>query len=348
MDTPAWSFDFVMIMTSSIRFPRHSRHGTLAAVTSRSDTLTDDLDLAARTEPAAAPAAARRQLDGQALMVAGGLLLGTIGIFVEEAGQDAATTVWFRCVFGLAALLAWGAARGRLREITGLRGRALAAVAATGVFMVVNWALFFAAIPRCSIAVSTVVFHVQPFWLMAMGAWWLHERVTPVQWAAAGVALVGLALASGLADHDAAWWSQRSGYATGLLLCLAGSFSYAGAGLIAKVEGERLGSFALSAGQCAVGALALAPWALLHGLPAWGAPWGWLVGLGVLHTGLAYVILYAGMARLATGRIAVLQFVYPATAVMVDWLVYGRALSALQMLGVGLIGVALWTLRRMA
>jgi drug/metabolite transporter (DMT)-like permease len=304
----------------------------------------------ARPAPAHAPqcaAAARRLRDGQALMVAAGLLLGTIGIFVEEAGQDPATTVWFRCVFGLAALLAWGAARGRLGELTGLRGRALAAVAGAGVLMVVNWALFFAAIPRCSIAVSTVVFHVQPFWLMVMGAWWLRERVTRLQWGAAGVALAGLALASGLADHDAAWWSQRSGYVAGLLMCLAGSLSYAGAGLIAKCEGERLGSFALSAGQCAVGACTLAPWALLHGMPAAGAAWAWLVGLGVLHTGLAYVLLYAGMARLPTGRIAVLQFVYPATAVMVDWLVYGRALSPLQILGVGLIGVALWTLRRM-
>jgi drug/metabolite transporter (DMT)-like permease len=130
-------------------------------------------------------------------------------------------------------------------------------------------------------------------------------------------------------------------------MCLAGSLSYAGAGFIAKCEGERVGSFALSAGQCAVGALALAPWPLLHGLPAISASWGWLVGLGVLHTGLAYVVLYAGMARLGTGRIAVLQFVYPATAVIVDWLVYGRTLSPLQMTGVGLIGLALWTLRRM-
>ncbi len=290
---------------------------------------------------------AKRTQRGQALMVAGGLLLGTIGIFVEQAGQDPATTVWFRCVFGLAALLAWGAFTGRLREITQLRGRSLAAVIGAGLFMVTNWALFFAAIPLCSIAVSTVVFHIQPFWLMAIGAFWLRETVTPLQWGAAGIALVGLALASGLLDHDAAWWHQRQGYVTGLLLCLAGSLSYAGAGLVAKLQGERVGSFALSSGQAAVGAVVLAPWALLHGLPTTAAPWAWLVGLGVLHTGLAYVILYAGMARLATGQIAVLQFVYPGTAVLVDWLVYSRPLSPLQLLGVGLIGAALWTLRRM-
>lgn len=85
-------------------------------------------------------------------MIGGGLLLDTIGVFVEEAGQDPATTVWCRCAFGLVALLAWGGSRGRLRELAGLRGRSLAAVAAAGVLMVANWALFFAATPRCSIA----------------------------------------------------------------------------------------------------------------------------------------------------------------------------------------------------
>lgn len=279
-------------------------------------------------------------------MVGGGLLLATVGVFVEEAGQDPATTVWFRCVFGLAALLAWGAATGRLGELTGLRGRGLASVAAAGVLMIASWGLFFAAIPLCSIAVSTVVFHLQPFWLLAMGAWFLRERVTRGQWVATGVALAGLVLASGVADHDAAWWGERSGYALGLALSLAGSLFYAGASLIGKSESGRAGPFALSAGQCAVGSLALAAWPLTHGLPAWGPAWAWLSGLGVLHTGLAYVVLYAGMARLATGRIAVLQFVYPATAVLVDWAAYGRTLSPLQMAGVALIGVALWTLRR--
>jgi len=81
-------------------------------------------------------------------------------------------------------------------------------------------------------------------------------------------------------------------------------------------------------------------------VPAFGAPWAWLAGLGVLHTGLAYVVIYAGMARLPTPRIALLQFVYPAAAVLVDWGVYGRALSPLQTAGVLLMGGALWGARR--
>ena len=97
-----------------------------------------------------------------------------------------------------------------------------------------------------------------------------------------------------------------------------------------------------------VGVLLLAWWPLLHGWPQSAASWAWLVALGVLHTGLAYAVLYSGMARLPASRIAVLQFVYPAAAILVDWAVYGRALSASQMVGVALMACALWVVRRPA
>jgi drug/metabolite transporter (DMT)-like permease len=44
----------------------------------------------------------------------------------------------------------------------------------------------------------------------------------------------------------------------------------------------------------------------------------------------------------------VLQFVYPAAAVLVDWAVYGRALSPVQVAGVALMGLALWAARQRA
>jgi len=287
--------------------------------------------------PAASPAG-----QGALLMTAGGLLLGTLGAFVEEAGQHPLMAVCFRCAFGGLALLAWAAATGRLRELR-LPPKALAAALACGVLMVANWALFFAAIERTSIGVATVVFHVQPLWVMGFGAWWLHERIGARRWLAAGVALLGLALATGLAEHaQGEPWSTR--YLAGLAMCLGGSLSYAAVTLIAKrVQGAS--SLALAAWQCAVGVVLTAWWPLTQGWPAQPAAWGWLGGLGVIHTGLAYVLLYAGMARLPTARIALLQFVYPFAAVGVDWLVYGRSLSALQSAGMLLMGAALWSAR---
>ncbi len=277
-------------------------------------------------------------------MVGGGLLLGTLGVFVEEGGQDPLTTVWFRCAFGALALLLWGAGSGRLAELR-LRGPALLAALAAGVLMIANWALFFGAIARTSIGVATVVFHVQPLWVMALGAWLLREPVSKRQAAAALLALLGLTLATGLLDGASAGAADTADYRWGLAMCLGGSLSYAGVTLIAKTW-QGIGSFALAWWQCMAGVLLLAWWPLLHGWPAAGPAWAWLAGLGAVHTGLAYVVLYAGMARLPTARIAVLQFVYPAAAVLIDWAVYGRALGATQLTGVALMGLALSSVRR--
>jgi len=127
---------------------------------------------------------------------------------------------------------------------------------------------------------------------------------------------------------------------SGLLMCLAGSLCYAAVTILAKTE-KVVTPFALAWWQCAVGTVLLLWVPLVHGWPQAPSSWAWLAGLGVLHTGLAYAILFAGMARLTLGRIAVLQYVYPLTAIVLDWAVYGRALDAVQLAGVGLMAGAL-------
>ncbi|MBB1653472.1 DMT family transporter [Delftia sp. UME58] len=291
--------------------------------------------VASATPAQAAPTA--QETRGQWLMIAGGVLLGTVGIFVEEARQHPLVTVLFRCAFGALALLAWGLATGRMGELR-VRGRSWPVVVATGVLMVMNWALFFAAIPRTSIGVATIVFHIQPVWIMLFGTLVLREAMAPRQVAAVLAALLGLVLTTGLLGGYATAWGPD--HVSGLLMCLAGSLCYAAVTILAKTE-KVVTPFALAWWQCAVGTVLLLWVPLVHGWPQAPSSWAWLAGLGVLHTGLAYAILFAGMARLTLGRIAVLQYVYPLTAIVLDWTVYGRALGAVQLAGVGLMAGAL-------
>jgi drug/metabolite transporter (DMT)-like permease len=148
-----------------------------------------------------------------------------------------------------------------------------------------------------------------------------------------------------LLDDMASSRPASSDYILGLLLCLGGSLSYAAVTLLAKSK-QVISPFTLSFWQCAVGTVVLAWAPLALGWPQQATAWAWLAGLGVIHTGLAYVILFAGMARLTLGKIAVLQFVYPLAAVLFDWVIYGTRLSRLQIIGVALMGAAVWTIRK--
>ena len=257
---------------------------------------------------------ATRRLDGWLALVLGNALLGSIGVFVHEAQSDPLTVTWFRCAFGLVGLTLWMAWRG-----TWLAGRngwwrglwvgwaALPWVLLVSVLMLTSWWLFFTAIQQVPTGVAVVLFHVQPLWVLLLGAWWLKETVPRQRVASVLVAMVGLALATGVAgEHAAPGGVPAAGYWLGVGLCLAGALCTATVAVVAK----RLGALpvgTLAWWQCALGTAVLWVAPLGQGWPAWGAPWAWLAGLGLIHTALAYTLMYAGMARLATARVAVLQ-----------------------------------------
>ncbi len=285
-----------------------------------------------------------RERHGLWLMVAGGILLGSIGVFVQAAGQHPLVTVWFRCAFGAVALLLWCVATGKSSALW-LSGKALGIACVTGCLMLLNWTMFFAAIPRTSIAVATVVFHIQPIWVILFGAIFLREPVSKSQWLATPVALLGLALTTGLFDGMATHPVASREYVEGLLLCIGGSICYTAVTLLAKST-RTVSPFTLSFWQCGVGAVVLAWAPFVFGWPQHAASWGWLAGLGVIHTGLAYVVLFAGIARLTLGRVAVLQFVYPLAAVVFDWIIYGTTLSLVQIVGGALMGLSIWAIRK--
>jgi drug/metabolite transporter (DMT)-like permease len=273
---------------------------------------------------------------GAITLASGGLLMGTIGIFVEEARLDAMTLVFFRCLFGFLALAAYCAWQGFFtRQHFTLRMVALAVL--SGVLMVTQWVWFFDAIHRTSIAVATVVFHVQPFWVVLIGAALFKERLGGDRLGWIATAFAGLALASGVLTTDNL--QGHASYLIGIGEALAGSVLYASVTLIAKSLGQ-LRPHLLTLAQCLVGVVCLpfiAPLASVHIGPM---QWFWLVGMGVLHTGLAYVLIYGALPKLTTPVIAVLLFVYPLTAIVVDAVVYGRALSAPQLAGMALIVIS--------
>ncbi|BAN26808.1 DMT family transporter [Caballeronia insecticola] len=281
---------------------------------------------------------------GTAPFLLGSALLGTIGVFVYEAHVDPLTATWFRCASGLIGLTLWAILRGQTRMLRLNRATAPWVLIAAAL-MVLNWGLFFSAIERVSAGVAIVLFHVQPMWVLLLGAWCLKEPVGKRRFGAVCAAMLGLALATGIAEHKAND-ALAPGYWLGVALCLVGAFCMACVTIIARRLRDMPAGI-LAWWQCAIGTLTLWMWPMQHGWPAWGASWLWLAGLGVIHTGLAYTLIYAGMARLNTGRIAVLQFVYPAVAIVIDWLFFDQRLSGLQLSGIALMSVAIGFAERM-
>ncbi|MFF7816181.1 DMT family transporter [Streptomyces roseolus] len=259
------------------------------------------------------------------------VLSGTLGVFVVESGASPFEVVFFRCLFGAVALGLYSLARGHLTG-HGFTARSFGLAVLGGVFIVFNWVFLFEAYAASSISLATVVYHTQPFFLVLLSALFLRERIPAgkVGWLA--VAFAGLVLVSGVRPGDTA-------SLTGLGYALAAAVLYALATFVTKrITGVRPHLVALV--QVVAGVPLLLPFADFGAVAGLGAGWWWLAGLGLVHTGLMYVLMYAAYAKLPTPKIAVLAFTYPAVAMVVDWAVYGHHIGLVQALGVPLIVLA--------
>jgi drug/metabolite transporter (DMT)-like permease len=261
-------------------------------------------------------------------------IAGTVGAFVTESGLHPVTVVFWRCVFGAIFLAAWCLLRGYLPDRT-LSPSRLALAALAGVCMVLSWTAFFAGFAMTSIATTTIVYHVQPFFVVLIGVVFLKERISLDQILWMLGAFLGVVLASGLVvthGHADANW------ALGIALTLGAALLYAVATMLAKGLGQQRAEITVLC-QTLVGVVMLAPFAGIgQHIPL--ASWGWVAGIGVLHTGIAYVLMNSAFPRLTTPVIGVITFIYPVVAIMVDWAIYGHPLGPAQAAGMALIALA--------
>ncbi|MBD9679306.1 DMT family transporter [Pseudomonas sp. PDM18] len=262
-------------------------------------------------------------------MISAMLICGTIGWLVVVSGQPVLDVVFWRCAFGAATLLVICAAMGFLRP--GILTRATFGLALlSGAAIVGNWVLLFGSYSRASIAIGTAVYNVQPFLLVLLGALFLGEKVTAQKLAWLGVSFVGM-LAIVSAHGEAG--QVGSDYLGGIALALGAAGLYAVAALIIKrLTGVPPHLIALI--QAVTGILLLAPWANLSPLPQATSAWASLATLGIVHTGIMYVLLYGAIQKLPTALTGALSFIYPIAAIFVDWFAFGHRLTPLQWLGV--------------
>ena len=272
---------------------------------------------------------------GSLEMTAAMLISGTIGWFVLVSGLPVLDVVFWRCVFGAATLLLICAGFGFLRPGILTRTTFMLAVL-SGVAIVGNWVLLFASYSRASIAIGTAVYNVQPFMLVGLAALFLGERITAQKLFWLAVSFLGmLAIVSSHGEQG-----QGGGdYLLGIALALGAALLYAIAALIIKrLTGTPPHLIALI--QVSTGVLLLAPWANFSALPQHAGAWASLLTLGMVHTGVMYVLLYSAIQRLPTAITGALSFIYPIAAIFVDWFAFGHRLEPLPWLGVAAILLA--------
>jgi drug/metabolite transporter (DMT)-like permease len=267
-------------------------------------------------------------------------LSGLIGYFVVQSGQPAWNVVFFRCLLGVLVLGVYAAWRG-WADLHHFTPRNSLITLGGGLALVCNWVLLFRSFDHVPFSVATVAYHVQPLLLVLGGAWLAGERAAAGVWWWLGIAFIGVVLITGLGPDDvhAMLGASISRPLAGIALAIGAAALYAVCTLLTKRTPE-LPSHLTALAQVSLGVpLGLA----LMDFGAWPASasvWASLAFLGIINTGLQYILMYASFQRLSTGLIAALSFVYPVAALWVDHWAFGTRFSGSQLLGVPMILLA--------
>lgn len=158
------------------------------------------------------------------------------------------------------------------------------------------------------------------------------------------VGLIGVAVLHG--GFGGNGFGFENGQGIGILLCLAGAFSY---GLSALVARRRLSNspplatatFQLLAStvmMVAVAGFVERPWQLP--MPA-ASTWFAVIGLAALSTALAYIVFFQILRRSGATNVMLVTLLIPVTAILLGYLVLGEQISPREILGALVIGSAL-------
>lgn len=271
------------------------------------------------------------------------------------AGLDWKALLYWR--FLIAALVSWAWLLARApnrRALRRLSRRRWVILGALGVMYVGNTGTYYAALETVSASLAALLVYIYPVLVAVMALRVGRPLEGRRPWIALGLAVAGIVLVVGGIDPS------HAPPATGIALALAGGVIYAvWVVLAARLGGERRTPRdpappeamegveetdpAPAAALMMTSALAVyAVIAVLSGEPVTpdrvpSGAWFGLVGLGVVSMALSMQSFYAGARRIGAARASLLSTIEPVYTIVLATLLFGEALTPVQLLGGALV-----------
>ena len=257
-------------------------------------------------------------------------IYGTISLLVRHIPLTSPEVALCRAAIATMCLLLFKLSRGRRPTLRGLGGD-VPLLFLSGAAMGFNWIFLFEAYKYTTVSVATLSYYFAPVLVMLACPVLFHERLTAKQVLCFVGSTVGLVLVI-----NPAGFSAGGSHLRGVACGLAAAALYASVILMNKGM-TRASGLDRTLWQFAAAALVLLPYVLLTGglhLEALDGPgWAALFTLGVVHSGVAYVLYFTALGRLPGQETAILSYIDPLVAVALSLTVLGEPVAPLQIAG---------------
>ncbi len=198
------------------------------------------------------------------------------------------------------------------------------------VSVAIPFLLFATAVKSIDASTAAVLNSTSPIFGVIVAAIWIGEKITLEKGLGIGMSMAGIAILVG--------WTPRPLNAEELLacaMCLGACVCYGFVAVFAKVKLKGAPPAAISAASCLVGAAAMAPftpWAVAAG-PVPMQAWLAIAALGVLSTGIAFILYFRLIADVGPVRGVMVTLLIPVFGILWGVLFLGEPVTAGRLAG---------------
>lgn len=251
-------------------------------------------------------------------LIASMFIFGTIGIFVRYVPLPSSVLALVRGFVGSIFVFVFLKLRKSSISKEAIQ-KNLKMLIFSGIALGVNWILLFEAYRYTTVATATLCYYLAPIFVIMVSPVLLKEHLSVKQMICVAFALLGMVFVSGVLQTGIPALSE----AKGILYGLGAAVFYATVILMNKKITE-ISAYDKTIMQLGTAAVVLLPYILLTEplgeLITLLTPFsvGMLLFVGIVHTGIAYVLYFGSMKDLNAHTIAIFSYVDPIVAILLS------------------------------
>ena len=259
-------------------------------------------------------------------------IFGTIGLFRRAIPYPSSVVALGRSVIGLVFLLLLRAVRREGIDRAAVR-RNLPKLLLLGAMLGTNWIFLFEAYNYTSVAAATMCYYMAPVFIILLAVPVFGEKITRRKGICALVAVFGMVLVS---DVFTSGLHGAKGLAFGLIAAMLYALIVTLNRTLRDISAEDRTIL-----QFAASSLVMLPYVLLTenvtALDPSPRVLLLLLIVGVVHTGIAYVLYFGSIAEVPAQSAAILSYIDPIVAVLLSLTVLREPMSPAALFGAALV-----------
>lgn len=260
------------------------------------------------------------------------LIWGTVGIFIKKISLNAIEIAFYRSIIGAVFIIILSLIKKEKWDKEDLRTD-LKILILSGIALGIGWVLLFQGYKNTTISIATLSYYVAPVFIVILSIIVLKEKITTKKIVCIIVAIIGLLL---VLDIKSLGNIGDNNHVLGIVYSVLAAVFYAIVVILNKFI-KRLSGFKVTIVQLLVSTITLMPLTILNStrsiLSLDILSLVLLLFVGIIHTGIAYLLYFSSVKEIEGQSIAILSYMDPIFALLLSTLFLGENMTIIQLFG---------------